>query len=105
MIGLVPLSTDVRRPVFRRGVVSKYTTVSLLTALILTVGAFAAEAKESPFVAHGKVTDDAGKPLEAVEVNASCGMGSLFHTGTAKTDRDGKYRLVFGPGTSIGKTK
>jgi hypothetical protein len=51
------------------------------------------------------VTDDAGKPLAGVEVTASCGMGTLFQTGTAKTDKDGKYRLAFGPGIAIGNTK
>jgi hypothetical protein len=73
--------------------------------MILAVAALAAVEKESPFVAQGRVTDEAGKPLAGVEVNASCGMGSLFHTGSAKTDREGKYRLVFGPGISVGNTK
>jgi hypothetical protein len=72
--------------------------------MILNVVAFAVDGKESPFVAFGKVTDDTGKPLEGVEVNASCGMGSLFHTGTAKTDKDGQYRLAFGPGITVGNT-
>ena len=84
---------------------SKSITLALLTVLTLHVVAFAAEGKESPFVVHGKITDDAGKPLEGVEVNASCGMGSLFHTGSAKSDKDGKYRLAFGPGIAVGNTK
>jgi hypothetical protein len=79
--------------------------MALLTTMILNGVAFAEDGKKSPFVVHGKVTDDSGKPLEGVEVNASCGMGSLFHTGTAKTDKDGKYRLAFGPGITVGNTK
>jgi hypothetical protein len=43
--------------------------------------------------------------LEGVEVNASCGMGSLFRTGSTKTDEDGTYRLAFGPGISVGNTR
>jgi hypothetical protein len=83
--------------------VSKY--IALAATMFLNVAIIAADDRESPFVAQGKVTDDAGKPLEGVEVNASCGMGSLFHTGTAKTDEAGKYRLAFGPGALVGGTK
>lgn len=57
--------------------------------------------RESPFVVFGQVTDDKGKPLEGVEVHANCGMGSLFHTGTAKTNAEGKYRLPFRGGMSV----
>src|SRR5262245_46382967 len=83
---------------------SKYFLAGMLS-LILCAVAFTGDGKESPFVVQGKVTDDAGKPLDGVEVNASCGMGTLFHTGTAKTDKAGKYRLIFGPGISVGNTK
>jgi hypothetical protein len=85
--------------------VLKQITLALLTSMILNVLAFAADGKASPFVVHGKVTDDTGQPLEGVEVNASCGMGSLFHTGTARSGKDGKYRLAFGPGIAVGNTK
>ena len=84
---------------------SKSITLALSAILLLSVAVFAADDKESPFVVQGKVTDDAGKPLEGVEINASCGMGSLFHTGTAKTDQEGKYRLAFGPGGLVAGTK
>ena len=43
--------------------------------------------------------------MEGVEVNAHCGMGTLFRTGTAKTDLDGTYRLAFRPGITVGNTK
>ncbi len=84
---------------------SKYITLALSATMLLNAAVFAADDRESPFVVQGKVTDDAGRPLAGVEVNASCGMGSLFHTGTAKTDQAGKYRLAFGPGASVGNTK
>src|SRR5262245_40510632 len=83
----------------------KYIRFALLATIIPHVVAFAADKKDSPFVVHGKVTDETGKPLEGVEVNASCGMGSLFHTGAAKTDNDGKYHLAFGPGITVGYTR
>jgi hypothetical protein len=82
-----------------------YITSAVLATLILYVIDRETHAAESPFVVQGKITDVAGKPLASVEVNASCGMGSLFHTGTAKSDENGKYRLAFGPGISVGNTK
>ena len=83
---------------------AKSITLAVLATIILNVVARGANGKESPFVVQGKVTDDGGKPLAGVEVNASCGMGSLFHTGTAKSDANGKYRLAFGPGIAVGNT-
>jgi hypothetical protein len=80
-------------------------TTMLIVSGLLNGSQLAAQEKQSPFVVQGRVTDDQGRPLAGVEVNANCGMGSLFHTGTAKSDQDGKYRLVFGPGGSIGGTK
>lgn len=56
---------------------------------------------DGPFVVFGKVTDTDGKPLAGVEVNASCGMGSLIPTGTATSGGDGAYRLAFGPGLHV----
>jgi hypothetical protein len=85
--------------------VSKCITLALSATMLLNVAIFAADDRDSPFVVQGKVTDDAGRPLAGVEVNASCGMGSLFHTGTAKTDQAGKYRLAFGPGGLVANTK
>jgi hypothetical protein len=76
----------------------------MFTTIILQVIAAEAIGAESPFVVQGKITDASGKPLPDVEVNASCGMGSLRHTGSAKSDADGKYRLTFGPGATVGKT-
>ena len=89
---------------YRSRFVAKHIALAVLATMILNVVALAANGKESPFVVQGKVTDVAGNPLPDVEVNASCGMGSLLHTGTAKSDGDGKYRLAFGPGISVGNT-
>lgn len=85
--------------------VTKWIRVVLLAAIVLHGVAYGADAKESPFVVQGKITDFAGSPLEGVEVNASCGMGSLFRTGATKSGPDGRYRLVFRPGISVGNTK
>ena len=60
-----------------------------------------AEAKLS-WSATGRVTDDQGKPIEGALVYASTGMGSLFTTGSATTDAEGRYEFQFGPGISIG---
>jgi hypothetical protein len=84
--------------------VAKYVTLAALATMVLNVVPREANGEERLFVVQGKVTDVAGDPLAGVEVNASCGMGSLFHTGTAKSDEDGKYRLMFGPGITVGNT-
>jgi hypothetical protein len=56
-------------------------------------------AKEKKFVVVGKVVSADGKtPLEGVEVRAHAGMGTLRPTGQTTTDKDGRFRLVFGPG-------
>jgi RNA polymerase sigma factor (sigma-70 family) len=56
-------------------------------------------AKEKKFVVVGKVLSADGKtPLEGVEVTASAGNGTLRPTGKTTTDKDGKFRLVFGQG-------
>jgi hypothetical protein len=56
-------------------------------------------AKEKKLVIVGQVMSADGKtPLEGVEVTASAGNGTLRPTGETKTDRAGKFRLVFGPG-------
>ncbi len=60
-----------------------------------------AEAKLS-WSAMGRVLDEAGKPVEGALVHASTGMGSLFTTGSALTDAEGRYDFPFGPGISIG---
>ena len=54
--------------------------------------------RNQPWQAIGTVTDRDGKPLSGVAVTAHCGMGTLFRTGTTKTDNEGKYQLDFGPG-------
>lgn len=54
-------------------------------------------AREKKFVIVGRVMSaDGKKPLEGVEVTAFTGCGTLFPTGETKTNRDGKFRLVFG---------
>jgi len=50
------------------------------------------------FTIVGQVTDADGKPMEGVEVWASCGMGTLFRTGRCVSGPDGRYKLSFGPG-------
>ncbi len=56
-------------------------------------------AREKKFVIVGQVMSADGKtPLEGVEVSASAGYGTLRPTGGTKTDRDGRFRLLFGPG-------
>lgn len=51
-----------------------------------------------PWVVRGVVTDEAGRPLEGVEVVAHAGEGTLRPTGRAVTDGRGAYELRFGPG-------
>ena len=51
-----------------------------------------------PWIATGRVTDGNGQPMADVEIVANAGVGTLFPTGKAKTDRQGNYRLEFGPG-------
>lgn len=51
-----------------------------------------------PWQATGRVTDREGKPLAGVGVQAHCGFGTLFRTGQAVTDEEGRYDLRFGPG-------
>lgn len=53
---------------------------------------------DTPWSVHGTVTDGNGQPLEGVEVDAHCGMGTLRQTGTTRTDANGRYVLKFGPG-------
>lgn len=52
----------------------------------------------APWVVEGKVTDAAGQPMTGVEVRAACGEGTLRTTGRTTSDRNGRYRLRFGPG-------
>ena len=47
---------------------------------------------------YGKVTDDEGNPLADVELRMATGMATLLGGGSAKTDKDGNYRLNFGEG-------
>jgi hypothetical protein len=59
-------------------------------------------AAKNELVVYGSVLGEDGKtPMAGVEVNASAGMGSLFHTGQTKTDKDGKFRLTFTPGIAV----
>jgi hypothetical protein len=59
----------------------------------------AAAPRKNEFVVVGKVLDADGKaPIESVRVYVSSGNGTLKQTGETMTDRDGKFRLVFGPG-------
>ncbi len=48
--------------------------------------------------AFGRVTDQDGRPIAAVDVSAHCGAGTLRRTGVATSGDDGRYELTFGPG-------
>ena len=50
-----------------------------------------------PWIVNGRVTDEAGRPIEGAEVRVNAGMGTLGCTGITETDRDGRY-FVVGPG-------
>ncbi|HTU91154.1 MAG TPA: carboxypeptidase-like regulatory domain-containing protein, partial [Gemmataceae bacterium] len=53
-------------------------------------------AQEKKFVIVGRVMSaDGKKPLEGVEVTAFAGYATLFPAGETKTNRDGKFRLIF----------
>lgn len=56
------------------------------------------------FVVFGRVTDAAGKPLEGVEVSVSCGIGTLFRTGSGTSGTNGDYAVSFGPGVLMGRS-
>ena len=53
--------------------------------------------------ASGRVTDEKGAPLPDVEIWVHAGVGTLFQTGTAKTDANGRYSVSFRPGIQMGK--
>ncbi len=50
------------------------------------------------WIAYGRVTDGQGNGVTSATVDVSCGMNSLMPGGSATTDSDGRYRLLFGPG-------
>lgn len=56
------------------------------------------QAKVSPFVIEGKVTDAAGKPMDGVAIDVNAGWCTLMPTGSTKTGPDGKYAVHFRPG-------
>ena len=57
------------------------------------------------YVAVGSVKDEAGRPLEGVEIRAGCGWCTLMPGGSTKSGPDGTYTLRFGPGVhSFDKT-
>ena len=67
-----------------------------------SVGQAAEPATTRPsFAVVGRITDGDGKPIEGVEVWASCGWGTLLPTGNTSSGRDGRYRLTFGPGMHL----
>jgi protocatechuate 3,4-dioxygenase beta subunit len=51
-----------------------------------------------PWCVVGRVTDDAGNPVEGVEIKANCGAGTLRTTDLTFTDADGRYTLRPMPG-------
>ncbi|WP_170157284.1 M56 family metallopeptidase [Roseimicrobium gellanilyticum] len=57
---------------------------------------------EKPWTTRGHVTEwPSGRPLEGVEIWVHAGMGSLFRTGVATTDKDGHYKVTFGRGVMM----
>ncbi len=61
----------------------------------------AAIAKNWPWVATGRVTDPAGKPIAGATVHAATGMFTLLGSSTTTTDIDGRYVLRFTQGMGI----
>jgi hypothetical protein len=58
-----------------------------------------AAAPRPPFAVCGRVLDETGKtPLEGVRVRVASGIGTLTGGGEATTDKDGRFRVEFGPG-------
>ncbi len=53
---------------------------------------------ESLCAVTGTVTDEQGRPLEGVQLQAKCGIGSLWPAARAVTDKQGQYTLRFRPG-------
>lgn len=58
--------------------------------------------QEPPWSVFGKVVDGEGKPVAGAKVWASAGIGTLFTTGSAETDDQGRYDFHFGPGVTFG---
>jgi hypothetical protein len=54
-----------------------------------------------PWIVEGTVRNADGQPLPDVEISASAGWGTLRHTGSARTDAKGNYRMRFGPGIAF----
>jgi peroxiredoxin len=53
-----------------------------------------AEAEDHLFSAYGTVADNAGRPIEGVQLWADCGHDKLQRTGRAVTDENGRYTLA-----------
>lgn len=60
--------------------------------------------KQFPFSVFGRVTDNEGKPLADVTVQAATGWGTLLGGSSVKTNKEGEYRLYFGPGVLMMET-
>lgn len=52
----------------------------------------------TPWIAFGRVTDVAGRPVAGARISAHCGIGTLMPTGNALSDSNGMYELRFAPG-------
>jgi hypothetical protein len=51
-----------------------------------------------PWIVTGRVTDEAGRPIEGASIRVNAGAGTCPCTGITETDRDGRYSVRFGPG-------
>ncbi len=72
------------------------------SGVLVASGVVAADSND-PWRAYGRVTDDSGAPISDVEIWVHTGHGSLFRTGIAKTDADGRYAVSFRPGIQMEK--
>ncbi|MGA2255949.1 MAG: carboxypeptidase-like regulatory domain-containing protein, partial [Thermoguttaceae bacterium] len=61
--------------------------------------------KRWPWAVEGVVTDDAGRPLQGVEIRAATGVGTLRTTMPVISDSQGHYLLRFGPGMMMKNDK
>lgn len=61
----------------------------------------AAANQQPPWSVFGNVFDANGKPVAGAKVWASTGIGTLFTTGSAETDEQGRYEFHFGPGVAF----
>ncbi|MBX7164714.1 MAG: carboxypeptidase-like regulatory domain-containing protein [Pirellulales bacterium] len=75
-------------------------TITLATSTVL-LRAEAPPSVTGPWAVAGRVTHADGRPFEGATVVVQSGLGTLFTTGSAQTDAEGRYRIKFAPGMRI----